>query len=59
MIATQVLKDTYRFWNPNASDFIQGNLFNKHIAYLDPSPTTFHSITIQTILTAVSGHSQG
>ncbi len=38
MIATQVLKDTYRFWNPNASDFIQGNLFNKHIAYLDPSP---------------------
>lgn len=38
MLATQVLKDTYRFWNPNASDFIQGNLFFKHIAYLDPSP---------------------
>ena len=38
MLATQILKDTYRFWNPNASDFIQGNLFNKHIAYLDPSP---------------------
>jgi hypothetical protein len=31
MLATQVLKDTYRFWNVNAADFLSGNLFNKHV----------------------------
>lgn len=38
MLATQVLKDTYRFWNPNPNDFISGNLFNKHIAVLETDP---------------------
>ncbi|WP_153637652.1 SusD/RagB family nutrient-binding outer membrane lipoprotein [Prolixibacter sp. NT017] len=38
MLATQVLKDTYRFWNPNPSDFTSGNLFNKHIAMLETNP---------------------
>lgn len=31
MLATQVLKDTYRFWNVNAADFLSGNVFNKHV----------------------------
>jgi hypothetical protein len=31
MLATQVLKDAYRFWNVNAADFLSGNLFNKHL----------------------------
>lgn len=31
MLATQVLKDTYRFWNVNAADFLSGNLFNHHL----------------------------
>jgi len=31
MLATQVLKDSYRFWNVNAADFLSGNLFNKHV----------------------------
>ncbi len=38
MLATQTLKDTYRFWNPNPSDFTSGNLFNKHIAMLETNP---------------------
>lgn len=41
MIATQVLKDTYRFWNPNPSDFTSGNLFNKHIAMLETNPNPY------------------
>lgn len=41
MIATQVLKDTYRFWNPNPSDFSTGNLFNKHIALLETNPNPY------------------
>ncbi len=31
MLATQVLKDSYRFWNVNAADFLSGNLFNHHL----------------------------
>ncbi len=38
MLATQVLKDSYRFWNPNPNDFTSGNLFNKHIAMLETNP---------------------
>lgn len=38
MLATQTLKDSYRFWNPNPSDFTSGNLFNKHIAMLETNP---------------------
>jgi hypothetical protein len=38
MLATQVLKDTYRFWNPNPSDFTSGNLFNKHITMMETNP---------------------
>lgn len=39
MLATQVLKGTYRFWNPVPDDFQQGgNLTNKHIALLRTNP---------------------
>lgn len=31
MLAAQTLKDTYRFWNVNAADFLSGNLFNHHL----------------------------
>lgn len=31
MLAAQTLKDTYRFWNVNAADFLSGNVFNKHL----------------------------
>lgn len=43
LLATQVLKNTYRFWNPNPSDFSSGNLFNKHTAFLtsDPNPNQY------------------
>lgn len=41
MLATQTLKDTYRFWNPNPSDFTSGNLFNKHIAMLETNPNPY------------------
>ena len=35
LIATQILKDTYRFWNVNAADFLSGNLFNKHLIQIN------------------------
>jgi hypothetical protein len=38
MLATQVLKNSFRFWNPNPSDFTTGNLFNKHMALLETNP---------------------
>ncbi|WP_339737460.1 SusD/RagB family nutrient-binding outer membrane lipoprotein [uncultured Sunxiuqinia sp.] len=38
MLATQTLKDSYRFWNPNPSDFTSGNLFNKHITMMETNP---------------------
>ncbi len=41
MLATQILKDTYRFWNPNPSDFTSGNLFNKHITLLETNPNPY------------------
>jgi hypothetical protein len=41
MLATQILKDEFRFWNPNASDFTSGNLFNKHIAMLETNPNPY------------------
>ena len=31
MLASQTLKDTYRFWNINAADFLSGNLSNHHL----------------------------
>lgn len=41
MLATQVLKDAYRFWNPNPTDFSYGNLFNKHTAILLTNPNPY------------------
>ena len=38
MLATQTLKDTYRFWNPNPTDFGTGNLWCKHTAILETNP---------------------
>ncbi|MEZ5072505.1 MAG: SusD/RagB family nutrient-binding outer membrane lipoprotein [Bacteroidales bacterium] len=41
MLATQVLKSAFRFWNPNPNDFTSGNLFNKHIAMLETNPNPY------------------
>lgn len=38
MLATQILKDTYRFWNPNQYDFSSANLWCKHTAVLQTNP---------------------
>lgn len=35
LIATQVLKDYYRFWQATAQDFSTGNLWNKHTTLLE------------------------
>jgi hypothetical protein len=35
MLATQVLKNDFRFWNVNPTDFASGNLWNKHIAVME------------------------
>ncbi|MBI5372063.1 MAG: SusD/RagB family nutrient-binding outer membrane lipoprotein [Sphingobacteriales bacterium] len=41
MLATQVLKDAYRFWNPNPTDFGTGNLWCKHTAILETNPNPY------------------
>lgn len=41
MLATQILKNTFRFWNPNPTDFGTGNLFNKHVAILETNPNPY------------------
>jgi len=41
MLATQVMKDTYRFWNPNPTDFATGNLWCKHIALTETNPNPY------------------
>ena len=46
MLATQVLKGTYRFWNPNPTDFATGNLWNKHIAVLETMPIRINIIIL-------------
>ncbi|MDP3313695.1 SusD/RagB family nutrient-binding outer membrane lipoprotein [Lutibacter sp.] len=41
MLATQVLKDSYRFWNPNSSDYSFANLFNKHTVIFETNPNPY------------------
>lgn len=41
MLAAQVLKDAYRFWNPNPTDFGTGNLWCKHTAMLETNPNPY------------------
>ncbi len=41
MLATQVLKDTYRFWNPNPTDFATANLWCKHTALTETNPNPY------------------
>jgi hypothetical protein len=41
MLATQLLKNSYRFWNPNPTDFGTGNLWTKHIAILETNPNPY------------------
>lgn len=41
MLATQLMKDTYRFWNPNPTDFGTGNLWAKHTAMLETNPNPY------------------
>lgn len=44
MIASQMLVNTFRFWNPNAFDFLSGNLWDKHIAscIANPNPNQYY-----------------
>lgn len=41
MLATQVLQNSYRFWNPNSTDFSTGNLWCKHVARLETNPNPY------------------
>lgn len=41
MLATQTLMNSYRFWNPNPTDFSTGNLWCKHIAILETNPNPY------------------
>lgn len=41
MLATQILKDAFRFWNPNPTDFGTGNLWCKHTAILETNPNPY------------------
>ena len=41
MLATQILKGTFRFWNPDATDFSTGNLLCKHTAILQTNPNPY------------------
>lgn len=41
MLATQVLKDAYRFWNVNPTDFGTGNLWAKHTVLLETNPNPY------------------
>jgi hypothetical protein len=38
MLVTQVLKNAYRFWNPNPTDFSFAGLNDKYIARMEASP---------------------
>ncbi len=41
MLATQLLKNTFRFWNPNPTDFGTGNLWAKHTVELQTNPNPY------------------
>jgi hypothetical protein len=41
MLATQVLKNTYRFWNPNPTDWSTAQLWSKHCAILQTNPNPY------------------
>jgi Starch-binding associating with outer membrane len=41
MLATQILKDAFRFWNPNPTDFGTGNLWCKHTTMLETNPNPY------------------
>lgn len=41
LLATQILKDGFRFWNPNPTDFGTGNLWAKHITNLETNPNPY------------------
>jgi len=41
MLATQALKESYRFWNPNQYDFSTANLWCKHTAILETNPNPY------------------
>jgi hypothetical protein len=41
LLATQLMKDAYRFWNVNPTDFGSGNLFAKHTVLLETNPNPY------------------
>lgn len=41
MLATQIMKDAYRFWNVNPTDFGTGNLWAKHVVMLETNPNPY------------------
>ncbi|MBK6949634.1 MAG: SusD/RagB family nutrient-binding outer membrane lipoprotein [Haliscomenobacter sp.] len=41
LLATQLMKDAYRFWNVNPTDFGSGNLWAKHTVLLETNPNPY------------------
>lgn len=41
MLATQAMKNYYRFWNPNPSDYSFANLFDKHTLLFETNPNPY------------------
>lgn len=41
LLLTQIQRDAYRFWNPNATDFSSANLWAKHTVRLETNPNPY------------------
>lgn len=41
LLTTQLLKDSYRFWNVNPTDFGTGNLWAKHTVIMETNPNPY------------------
>lgn len=41
MLLIQLEKDSYRFWNPNSTDYSSGNLWAKHCVRLETNPNPY------------------
>lgn len=41
LLLTQIQKDSYRFWNPNPTDWGTAQLWSKHIALLETNPNPY------------------
>ena len=41
LLLTQIQKDSYRFWNPNPTDWGTAQLWSKHCVLFDPNPNPY------------------